>query len=77
MQEKAAENRVQLAFVNPAYSSQMCFSCKDVNKKSRHLEKFKCKSCGYTDDADHNASLNILQGFLDGEFTVSRSIGRY
>ena len=77
MQEKAAENRVQLAFVNPAYFSQMCFSCKDVNKKSRHLEKFKCRSCGYEDDADHNASLNILQGFLDGEFTVSRSIGRY
>jgi len=76
MVEKAAENRVQLAFVNPAYSSQTCFSCKIVNKKSRTKEKFKCKDCGYADDADHNSSMNILQKFLDGHFTVARSIKR-
>jgi len=76
MVEKAAANRVQLAFVNPAYSSQTCFSCKIVNKKSRTKEKFQCKDCGYADDADHNASMNILQKFLDGHFTVARSIKR-
>ena len=76
MQEKAEENRVCLAFVNPAYSSQTCFSCKETDKKSRTLEEFKCTACGHADDADHNASLNILQKYLDGEFTVSRGTKR-
>ena len=76
MADKAEENRVFLASVEPAYSSQTCCSCRAIDKKSRDGEVFKCTACGYTDDADHNASMNILQRFLDGEFTVSRSIQR-
>ena len=72
MQEKAEENRVFLAFIEPAYTSQTCNSCQTIDRKSRSGEVFRCTSCGYADDADHNASLNILQRFLDGEFTVSR-----
>jgi transposase len=74
--DKAERNRVFLAFVKPAYSSQTCFSCKEVHKESRTGEEYKCVSCGYVDDADHNASMNILQRFLDGEFTVSRGMIR-
>ena len=76
MADKAEKNRVFLAFVEPAYSSQTCCSCRVIDKKSRDGEVFKCTACGHTDDADHNASMNILQRFLDGEFTVSRSIQR-
>jgi len=74
--DKAERNRVFLAFIDPVYSSQTCFSCKEVHKESRTGEKYKCVSCGYADDADHNASMNILQRFLDGEFTVSRGMTR-
>lgn len=76
MAEKAEQHRVFLAFVEPAYSSQTCNSCRAIDKKSRDGEVFKCTACGYTDDADHNASMNILQRFLDGEFTVSRGTQR-
>jgi IS605 OrfB family transposase len=76
MADKAEENRVFLAFVEPAYSSQTCNSCRAIDKKSRNGEVFKCTACGHADDADHNASMNILQRFLDGEFTVSRGIQR-
>lgn len=74
MTDKAEENRVFLAFVEPAYSSQTCNSCRAIDKKSRNGEVFKCTACGYADDADHNASMNILQRFLDGQFTVARGI---
>lgn len=76
MADKAEENRVFLAFVEPAYSSQTCNSCRAIDKKSRNGEVFKCTACGHADDADHNASMNILQRFLDGEFIVSRGIQR-
>ena len=76
MQDKAEASRTFLAFVEPAYTSQRCNSCGAIDKKSRNGEVFRCTSCGHADDADHNASLNILQRFLDGEFTVSRCAQR-
>lgn len=72
MADKAEQNRVFLAFVEPAYSSQTCNSCRAIDKKSRNGEVFKCSACGHVDDADHNASVNILQRFLGGQFTVAR-----
>ncbi|MBF0337817.1 MAG: transposase [Nitrospirae bacterium] len=54
---------VQLHKVNPAYTSQTCFDCGDVHRANRNGELFKCRSCGYTADADYNASLNILNRF--------------
>lgn len=72
MADKAEQNRVFLAFVEPAYSSQTCNSCRAIDKKSRNGEVFKCSACGHVDDADHNASANILQRFLGGQFTVAR-----
>jgi len=46
--------------VNPAYTSQRCSECGDVQTKNRKRDKFKCQNCGFTMDADLNASLNIL-----------------
>jgi len=72
MQDKAESSRTFLAFVEPAYTSQECNSCGAIDKKSRNGEVFRCTSCGSVKDADHNASLNVLQLFLDGHFTVAR-----
>jgi len=53
---------VHLQLVNPAHTSQTCSQCGFVHKQNRIGEIFKCKcrNCGYTQDADYNASLNIL-----------------
>ncbi len=72
MRDKAEESRTFLAYVEPSYSSVECSSCRTIDKKSRNGEEFKCTNCGSIKDADYNASLNILQRFLNGEFTVSR-----
>jgi len=58
---------VQLRKVNPAYTSQRCSKCGSVYKENRNGEIFLCKECGYTQDADFNASRNILNRFLTGE----------
>jgi len=47
--------------VLPPYTSQRCSCCGFVDTDNRYKGKFKCKSCGYTDSADYNASKNISQ----------------
>jgi len=64
------ENRVHMIKVSPAYTSQRCSSCGAIHKESRQGEVYKCISCGYTSDADYNASLNILHLGLIEESTV-------
>lgn len=60
----AEENCVTIQSVAPAYTSQRCPKCNHVEKKNRKKESFKCRSCGYEDDADHVGSLNVLDRFL-------------
>ena len=61
---------VQLHRVDPAYTSQTCSACGDVHRCNRKGEIFKCRSCGYTTDADYNASLNILNRYRLQEHMV-------
>ena len=46
--------------VPPHYTSQECSQCGNVSKENRKSQsEFFCKSCGYSDNADSNASYNI------------------
>ena len=47
------------AKVNPAYTSQACPICGNIDKKSRNHRMFLCTKCHHTDDADINAAKNI------------------
>jgi putative transposase len=50
-----------LLVVPPQYTSQTCHQCGSVDKNNRVSQSaFACSACGHTDNADHNASLNIL-----------------
>jgi putative transposase len=54
------EYGINIQLVNPSYTSQQCPICGYVDKKNRKTqEKFSCLNCGHTDNADHNASINI------------------
>jgi putative transposase len=47
--------------INPKYTSQKCNSCGHIAKENRlNQSKFECVSCGHKDNADANASKNIL-----------------
>ncbi len=54
---------VQCHKVDPAYTSQKCSVCNYIHKESRKGEIFLCVNCGHTEDADFNASKNILNRF--------------
>jgi len=47
--------------INPKYTSQKCNSCGHIAKENRlNQSKFECVCCGHKDNADSNASKNIL-----------------
>lgn len=57
---KAKENGISVIKVNPQYTSQRCSKCGNIDKDNRKTqERFCCVKCGYTENADFNASQNI------------------
>ena len=46
--------------VNPRFSSQQCSFCGHIDKANRDKERFLCTECGYLEDADIQASRNLL-----------------
>ena len=59
LEDRCLNAGVQFSKSPPAFTSQRCSSCGWVQNSNRDKKKFKCKSCGHTQDADLNASLNI------------------
>lgn len=51
-------------------NATQCSSCGVICKESRKGERYECKSCGASLDADHNAGMNIRNRFLNREPTV-------
>ena len=45
--------------INPYHTSQTCSRCGHVARNNRNGRSFKCVQCGFTLDADLNASRNI------------------
>ncbi|MBI2519939.1 MAG: transposase [Bdellovibrio sp.] len=50
--------------IHPAYTSQICRKCGLIDRKSRNGEQFFCTGCGHRDNADLQASENILIKWL-------------
>jgi putative transposase len=57
---------VPVIAVAPHYTSQNCSNCGAVVKKSLSTRTHKCPHCGYLDERDTNAAINILIKALQG-----------
>ena len=60
---KASFEDVPTTWINPEYTSQACAltDCEHTERANRNKKRFKCRSCGYQDHADRNASVNIAK----------------
>ncbi|CAA9254686.1 MAG: Putative transposase or IS (ACLAME 318) [uncultured Cytophagales bacterium] len=57
---KAKRYGVELVTIQPQYTSQRCYCCGYIEKANRKSQShFECVSCGYSNNADINAALNI------------------
>ncbi len=59
---KVEETGGKLIKVDPRYTSQTCSNCGYIDKNNRLTQsEFKCLICNHTENADYNASKNILR----------------
>jgi putative transposase len=59
----ARKARGRVEKVNPASTSQRCSRCGTVDREARESQAaFRCRSCGYRANADHNAARNVAAG---------------
>jgi hypothetical protein len=55
----AAIHGLAVQVIGPPYTSTTCSRCGHVEPGQRHREAFRCWRCGYTQNSDFNAALNI------------------
>jgi putative transposase len=56
---KAEEAGSMVVFVNPKNTSQMCSNCGCIVKKGLSVREHRCPHCGFVEDRDVNAAINI------------------
>lgn len=57
---KAKEAGIQIVYIEPKYTSQRCSKCGYIDRENRpEQSKFICRKCGFSENADYNASQNI------------------
>lgn len=62
---KAKREGIKVVYVDPAYTSQTCSQCGNIDKENRPSQEiFKCTECGFELNADHNAAINIARKAL-------------
>ena len=62
---KAQLSGCQIIEVDPRNTSRRCSSCGYIAQDNRESQAvFLCKACGYSNNADHNAAINILDRAL-------------
>ena len=65
--------KVPVVAVPPHYTSQNCSNCGAKVKKTLSTRTHKCQSCGYVQDRDWNAAINILKKAL--EYLSENTVG--
>ena len=62
---KAQEQGMRVVKVDPRHTSQTCSRCGYQHRSNRRSQSlFKCRHCGYSCNADFNASLNIRNKYV-------------
>ncbi|MGW6935503.1 RNA-guided endonuclease InsQ/TnpB family protein [Lentzea sp. NPDC054927] len=70
---KAEKAGLAFVQVDPAYTSQQCSNCGEIDKKNRRSQaSYVCGRCGFVGHADHNAARNIATRGVAGWGEVMR-----
>lgn len=71
---KANEAGIKVITVSPSYTSQRCSKCGNIDENNHITQAlFKCTSCGYSTNADYNASQNLAIRDIDKIISETRA----
>ena len=71
---KANEVGIKVITVSPSYTSQRCSKCGNIDENNHITQAlFKCTSCGYSTNADYNASQNLAIRDIDKIISETRA----
>ena len=71
---KAQEAGIKVILINPKYTSQRCSKCGYIDSENRKTQaEFKCLKCGFTENADYNASQNIALKDIENIIKIEKS----
>lgn len=74
IQYKAEEAGIKVILIDPQYTSQRCSKCGHIAEENRETrDRFVCKECGYTADADYNAARNIATPDIESLISTQRA----
>ena len=59
VEEICRRHGVRVEQIDPTYTSQRCSQCGWTRRSNRSGRMFRCGNCGFTADADWNASVNL------------------
>lgn len=77
LMEKLDWQGIDYKSVDPAFTSQLCSRCFNIDEDNRDGKSFICNVCGYQADADANASQNIKTRAFDKEVNKITKDYRY
>lgn len=63
---------VEVAYVDPAYTSQSCSGCGHIGKRDK--KSFNCSECGHVDHAESNAGFNIAMRLCIDQLHTDRDV---
>jgi len=64
LESKCLEQGVLVTKISPTYTSKRCSNCGWTRRSNRKGKEFRCNQCGFTLDADLNASKNIASNLV-------------
>ena len=66
IEAKAKEHGIKVVKVNPQFTSKRCSKCGNIDKDNRKTQAdFRCTQCGFSANADFNASQNLAVKDID------------
>ena len=75
---QAEKHGIRIHTTPSMYTSQQCPICGTIDRDNRKdQEHFKCINCGYSNNADLNASFNILRRYSKDVLRNSRLLHNF
>jgi putative transposase len=71
LEYKCAYNEIYLETINPANTSKACNHCGNIKTLELKDRRYECGECGYENNRDYNAVLNILD---KSEYAIPKTV---